>query len=126
MRGGTKDCCGRKACALAWAAFYVLAVTAPAGAQKPVVTPEQPSQVENVAGTVVSMDTASRTLVLQLKTQRPITLTWEKEKDAFMQTLANQLKRGTGVRVLYKKAGGKVQDISVVKTVDKSSSTIMK
>lgn len=124
MRGGAKDCSGRKVWVLAWTALHVLAFTAPAGAQKPAVTLEQPSQAEKVAGTVVSVDTATRTLVLQpVKTQRPITLTWEKDKDAFMQTVANKLKRGTGVRVLYKKAGGKVkvQDISIVKVIDKPS-----
>jgi hypothetical protein len=122
VRGGAKDCSRRKAWGVVCAPLLVLAVTALAGAQKPAVTLEQPSQVENVAGTVVSVDTATRTLVLQpAKTQGPITLTWEKDKDAFMQTVTNNLKRGTGVRVQYKKAGGKVQDISIVKVVDRPS-----
>ena len=129
MRGRAKDCCGSNARAVAWAAMCVLAITAPAGGQKPAVTPEQPSQVENIAGTVVSVNTATRTLVLKPgKTQGPVTLTWEKEKDAFMQTVANKLKRGTDVRVVYKKAGKKaqVQDISIVKVVDRPSTTIAK
>lgn len=124
MRGGANDGCGGKAWALLCAAVLVLAVTASADAQKPAKTVEPSSQVDNVAGTVVSVDTATRTLVLQpAKTQGPITLTWEKEKDAFMQSVAKKLKRGTDVRVHYKKAGNKVQvqDISIVKTVDRPS-----